>query len=242
MTPRAGPAVAGFTLIELSVVLFILTLLFAGALTPLTQQLAERQINHTRRGLDALQSALLGYALSHRDGEDRPYLPCPDLDRPGAGGEANDGVEDRREDGGCQAQVGNAPWITLGVPEADAWGNRHSYAVSPAFSNARSGIAPWPEPAAELRVCLDQGCARFVRAAALILSHGRNGLGAINLIGRRNQPASGADEQENNDGDLAFVLRPPSAADRPGGEFDDLGQVYSAPWLLGRLCGPGPGC
>lgn len=232
----------GFTLIELSIVLFIVTLLFAGALTPLTQQLAELQNSQTRRQLEAVKTALIGYALSHRDAESRPYLPCPDLRQDIAGAQANDGLEDRRPDGGCAASSGNSPWITLGVPESDAWGNRLTYAVSPAFSGARLGLRAWPEPAAELRVCLDQGCASHTQAAALLVSHGRNGLGAVNQMGRLNQPASGADELENSDGDARFVQRPPSALGRAGGEFDDLGLVLSAPYLLGRLCGPELGC
>lgn len=232
----------GFTLIELSIVLFILTLLLAGALTPLTQQLLEQQNSQTRRQLEAVKTALIGYALSHRDGDNRPYLPCPDLRQPTAGAQANDGLEDRRPDGGCVAGSGNSPWITLGVPESDAWGNRLTYAVSPAFAASQQGLRAWPEPAAELHVCLDQGCVSQLQAAALLISHGRNGLGAVNQTGRLNQPASGADERENSNGDTRFVHRPPSALDRPGGEFDDLGLVLSAPYLLGRLCGPEMGC
>lgn len=232
----------GFTLIELSIVLFIVTLLLAGALTPLSQQLAERQNSQTRQQLEAVKTALIGYALSHRDADNRPYLPCPDPRQAMAGATANDGREDRREDGGCATASGHVPWITLGLPEADAWGNRLTYAVSPAFAAARPGLAAWPEPAATLRVCLAQSCAGQTQAAAILLSHGHNGLGAINQMGRPNLPASGADEQENSDADEHFVQRPPSASDRPGGEFDDLVLALSGPYLLGRLCGPEMGC
>ncbi|HRH81327.1 MAG TPA: type II secretion system protein [Thiobacillaceae bacterium] len=235
---RAG----GFTLIELSVVLFILTLLFAGALTPLTQQLAERQNTQTRRNLEAVQSALIGYALSHRDADGHPYLPCPDLRQPLAGGTANDGREDRKPDGGCLGPTGNSPWISLGVPETDAWGNHFTYAVSPAYAHSGHGMSLRPASQAELRICLDRDCATHMQAAAVLISHGRNGLGAINQIGRMNQAATAADEQENTDGDLRFVYRPPAALGRPGGEFDDLGLVLSAEYLLGRLCGPEMGC
>lgn len=241
--PPFGTNDRGFTLIELSVVLFIITLLFAGALTPLTQQLAERQNTHTKRGLEAIKSALIGYALSHRDDSGHPYLPCPDLRQSGADGDiANDGQEDRRRDGSCLASSGNIPWISLGVPETDAWGNRYTYAVSPYFADARHGLSAWPPSPAELRVCLAQGCGSQMLAAALIISHGRNGFGAINQIGRMNQAATSADEQENTDGDLQFVYRPPSALDRPGGEFDDLGLMFSPAYLIGRLCGPELGC
>lgn len=230
----------GFTLIELAIVLFILTLLMAGAMTPLTQQLAERQTAETRRTLEALKTALLGYALSHRDAQERPYLPCPDLRGTGIG--ADDGLEDRLPDGRCAAIAGNLPWLTLGMAEADAWGNRYAYAVSPAYAHAGQGIAAHPAPPAELTVCLGRDCASPVTAAAVLLAHGRNGLGALNAAGGVNRAPSGADERENADADGRFVSRPPAAADRPGGEFDDLVTWLAPSYLLGRLCGEGAAC
>ena len=230
---------AGFTLIELAIVLFILTLLMAGAMTPLSRQIVERQSADTRRGLMDVKTALLGYALSHRDPDGRPYLPCPDLR---AGPHANDGQEDRLPEGGCAAPGGNLPWLTLGLAESDAWGNRYSYAVAQAYAHARAGILAHPAPAAELRVCLERGCLRPLTAAAVWLSHGPNGLGAMNAAGRKNRPPDGADEQENTDNDTLFVSRAPTAADRPGGEFDDLVHWLAPDYLIGRLCGESGAC
>lgn len=229
----------GFTLIELAIVLFILTLLMAGAMTPLSRQIVERQSADTRRGLMDVKTALLGYALSHRDPAGRPYLPCPDRRE---GPQANDGEEDRLPDGGCAVPSGNLPWITLGLAETDAWGNRHTYAVVPAYAHSRAGITPHPAPAAELKVCMDGRCDRHLMAAAVWLSHGTNGLGAINAAGRTNRPAAGRDEQENADGDPVFVSRPPAAADRAGGEFDDLVHWIAPDFLIGRLCAEGGAC
>jgi prepilin-type N-terminal cleavage/methylation domain-containing protein len=229
----------GFTLVELAIVLFILTLLMAGAMTPLSRQIVERQSADTRRGLMDVRTALLGHALSHRDAAGRPYLPCPDRRE---GPQANDGEEDRLPEGGCAVTSGNLPWISLGLAGTDAWGNRYTYAVSPAYAHAQAGIVPHPLPAAELKVCLDERCDRHLLAAAVWLSHGPNGLGALNAAGRHNRPAVGRDEQENADADLVFVHRPPAAADRPGGEFDDLVHWLAPPSLIGRLCGEGGGC
>lgn len=235
------PGAGGFTLIELSVVLFIITLLLAGALTPLTQQLAERQNSQTQRDMQAVAAALIGYGLSHRDADHRPYLPCPDLVRDEGSARANDGLEDRLADGTCQQAVGNLPWITLGVAENDAWGNRYTYAISASFSGANQGLSAWPAPLADVEICLTSPCDSRQPAAALVLSHGRNGLGAVNQSGRHNLAGTG-DEAENSDGDLRFVQRPPSAIGTPGGEFDDLSLALSVPYLIGRLCGNGPGC
>ena len=87
----------------------------------------------------------------------RPYLPCPDI--------TGDGYEDRippnpnpimvdinrdiglgrgsyplETTGGCHSDRGALPWRTLDVPETDSWGNRFTYRVMPAFSNALTGF------------------------------------------------------------------------------------------------------
>jgi type II secretory pathway pseudopilin PulG len=264
-TPTQPP---GFTLVELAITLFIVTLLLGGMLTPLSQQIAERQNSETRHTLDNARTALVGYALSHRDTFGLSYLPCPDL-HSGAG--AGDGEEDRLPDGHCATVVGGLPWHTLGVAETDAWGNHLDYAVSPEFADAGHGIglanrsqaraknvlppsgrAPNafaepvtqhpPAPATQVDVCPDKTCAKPLVVAAVILSHGRNGFGAYNGVGGRNLAPTSEDERANADSNPRFVMRSPSAADRASGEFDDLVTWLSPAWLLGRLCDPAANC
>jgi type II secretory pathway pseudopilin PulG len=230
---------SGFTLVELAIVLFVITLLLGGMLTPLSQQIAERQNSDTRHALESARTALTGYALSHRDSTGKPYLPCPDQ-HGGIG--AGDGNEDRLADGRCAAVVGNLPWRTLGVAEADAWGNRLDYAVSPDYADARRGIVHNPAPATQISICQEIHCAQPLAAAAVVLSHGRNGFGAHNAMGRSNLAPTSADELANSDATPRFVMHPPTAADRPGGEFDDLITWLSPAWLLGRLCDPAFNC
>lgn len=213
----------GFTLVELAIVLFIVTLLLGGMLTPLSQQIAGRQTSDTRRTLDEARIALIGHAITHA------RLPCPDHD--------GDGSEDRTADATCKATVGRLPWLTLGSAEADAWGNRLDYAVSPDFAAAIT-----PAATATVELCPHPACAQPQLLAAIVLSHGRNGLGADNTMGRQNLAPAAAGEQANVDGDLRFILHPPSAADRADGEFDDLAITLSPAWLLGRVCDPVSAC
>jgi hypothetical protein len=79
-------------------------------------------------------------------------------------------------------------------------------------------------------------------AAAVVISYGRNGFGAVNSSGGGNLSPTSADEIENSNADGRFILHPPRAADRPGGEFDDLLLPLSADWLRGRLCDPASLC
>ncbi|PIX96409.1 MAG: prepilin-type cleavage/methylation domain-containing protein [Hydrogenophilales bacterium CG_4_9_14_3_um_filter_63_34] len=229
----------GFTLVELAIVLFVITLLLGGMLTPLSQQIAERQNSDTRHTLDAARTALAGYALSHRDSSGKPYLPCPD--RHGGIG-AGDGEEDRLADGRCAVVVGGLPWHSLGVAEVDAWGNRLDYAVSPDYADASHGIVHNPVPATQVSLCQEKTCTQPLAAAAVVLSHGRNGFGAHNAVGKTNLVPISADERANTDSTPRFIMHPPTAADRADGEFDDLAIWLSPAWLLGRLCDPASDC
>lgn len=227
----------GFTLIELAIVLFVVTLLLGGILTPLGQQIVERQTGETRRALESAQTALVGYAL--RQADQAGPLPCPDLR--GAQAAANDGLEDRLANGACAAYTGNLPWKTLGLAEGDAWGNRLGYAV--ARNWALTSIQP-NDASALLQICQDKTCVQPMPAAALIISYGRNGFGAVNVNGGSdgNLAPTSADERENSNADHRFIMHPPRAVDRPGGEFDDLLLPLSPDWLRGRLCDPASLC
>lgn len=235
----------GFTLIEVAIVLFIITLLIGGVLTPLGQQIAERQNGDSRRALEAARVALVGYAL-RQPGRAGP-LPCPDLRSRNAGNndlqatptQTNDGLEDRLPDGTCLTQAGNLPWKTLSLAEADAWGNRLGYAVSPEWSHPGQLVS---EMSNLMTICSDRRCAVPLKAAALVISHGRNGFGAVNNQGNSNLPPSSVDEVENSNNDTRFVMLSPRAADRPDGEYDDLLLPLSPDWLRGRLCEPASLC
>lgn len=55
----------GFTLIELAIVLVIITVLIGGLAMPLSAQIQARRIAETRKDMEAIQDALIGYAMSH---------------------------------------------------------------------------------------------------------------------------------------------------------------------------------
>ena len=62
----------GFTLIELAVVLFIVSLLLGGLLAPLSAQIQARRISDTNKSLHEIKEHLLGFAIIHN-----ARLPCP---------------------------------------------------------------------------------------------------------------------------------------------------------------------
>ncbi len=227
----------GFTLVELAIALFVVALLLGSLLVPLGTQIEQRQIAETEKAIEQLKDALLGYALANG------WLPCPDA-MSGTG--ANDGVEDVAADGTCTTDDGNLPWVTLGTGGADAWNNRYRYHVDPNFAARAPSTAFGLTSGASVRVWTNAARTTPVTsgypngAVAVLLSHGKNGKGAMSaLTGTANSPATSADESENSDGTVNFVSRTPSAADSPAGEFDDIVSWMSRFTLYNRMVSAG---
>ncbi len=174
----------------------------------------------------------------------RHYLPCPDTD--------NDGIEDRGlpdDAGACKEPVGLLPWVTLGTAAQDAWGNRLLYAVSKKFSNKTTGF--FNTNKGDFQICDTSGCTALGNVAAevpvVLVSHGPNGWGALNVNGTPLALPTGLDEAKNLDTrSQIYVSRSPykpadgSAAEKAK-EFDDLVRWISADQLRGRIC-PAGGC
>jgi prepilin-type N-terminal cleavage/methylation domain-containing protein len=123
---------SGFSLIEIAVVLVIVSILVAIVASPLASQLETRRTEDTRRQLDMINEALIGFAMANG------RLPC-------ASSLANNGVESLANplavpaDGTCGSYNGFLPAVTLGISPQDqngfaidAWGlpqNRIRYSV-----------------------------------------------------------------------------------------------------------------
>jgi prepilin-type N-terminal cleavage/methylation domain-containing protein len=231
------PKIRGFTLVEMAVVLFIFGLLIAGVLGPLETQLEARDRNSTISTMNEIIEALYGYAITHgrlpcpdTDGDGLPDMTNEPYD-------PSDATTSDCDGGTFSDDEGFLPWVELGVAQGDAWGNRFRYFVRspqftrpdsdlPAFSSDRicdGDVAPQ-----ELDLCAtgnvtvqtrgdDPGTAgmqgKFLSTLAnnlpaIVLSHGRNGLGATSTGGAaRPTPATSTDEAENTNGDTTFVSR-----------------------------------
>jgi len=122
----------GFTLVEIAIAIFIITILLGSILVPLTTQVENRNFDTTQRILDQAREALLGYAAAYG------YFPCP-------ASSTTNGLEATPNHGAgvgtCAAAVTGAnmyhgflPAATLGFTPVDANG----YAVD-AFSSDQLG-------------------------------------------------------------------------------------------------------
>lgn len=123
----------GFTLIELAMVLFIVSLLLGAILTPLATSIEQENRQQAEDMLEEIRDTLIGYAIING------RLPCPDCPDSAVGtcnaGSPNDGIEDRSGSPlTCRTSFGNLPWVDLQVDENDPWGNHVTYQVSSDYS------------------------------------------------------------------------------------------------------------
>lgn len=208
MTPSRQ---AGFSLIELAVVLVIIGLLIGGGITALTATTEQANRSQARRQLLEIREALYGFAM------EEGRLPCPD-----SGGD--DFGEDDPED--CEEPQGKLP-SELGVRRTDAWGNPILYRVHPDFSGAASEGGAAFAINQSAGVTIEDGDENVIvdDAPAVLVSFGPQGRQVWREAGYY---CPGEDEgfsdheTENCDEDGRFIDagHRPSGAD--AGRFDDL--------------------
>ncbi len=142
----------GFSLIEIAIVLFIISLLIGHLLTPISTQIDLRRYKQTQKTLEEIKEALLGFASIHG------RLPYPASNQ-----------KTGRQDSTLYTKEGYLPWADLGVGRVDAWGNPFRYRAEDDQKIFWNG--------SELRVkdnlTTNSGDSRV---AAIILSTGKNGV------------------------------------------------------------------
>ena len=236
---------AGFTLVEMAIVLMIVGLLLGGLIPTISGQMERQHINETRKQMDEIQQALIGFAIING------RLPCPAkatlaTGLASAGEEATTGNTCACVAGGgntvadtsaipCTGPTvtGVLPWVTLGIKETDAWERRYTYRVTRHFADQiaantfGTGCTPSPAPtASSFALCspgemdvesADSGGTDVAdNMPAIFLSHGKNGAGAYISNGTQLAVSTGDDEEENSDNDKNFVSHNITS------DFDDL--------------------
>ncbi len=233
---RTAGAERGFSLIEVAVVMFIIVLLLGSILIPLTTQVEQRQISDTQKTLDEIREALLGFALTNG------YLPCPDT---GTNGTENvSGGACTTITGGVA--IGRLPHLNLGLGNADLWSNRYTYAVNAVYAQ-RSPATPFTLAGGgnDVQICATAACVASAKlsttAVFAVVSHGKNGFGAVSYATNATNPGSAsADEQENYDNnDANIVSRVRFTGGAAASEFDDIVVWLSKYTLFNRMVSAG---
>jgi prepilin-type N-terminal cleavage/methylation domain-containing protein len=238
----------GFSLVELSIVVLVIGIVLTMGIGAWTANLENQAHSATAQRQATIKEALTGYLRRNS------RLPCPDTDFT-----APDGIENRATAGdpttACTAAFGVLPYVTLGLARdavRDGWGNFFSYHVSNTNITAASSgnwsantdwtRTAWFRPGNAGLITVNERSGATVTPVAtsivtVVVSHGRNGLGAYTIGGTRNTlPAVGADEEDNTDGDTTYFRRELTADDAAtGGPFDDQVLFLSANDLLEPL-------
>ena len=253
----------GFTLIEMAVAIFIITLLLGSILVPLQTQVEQRQIATTQKYLDDIKEALVGFAAANG------RLPCPAT-------ATSSGVESFTGTVGASTCTTNyqgfVPASTLGITPlddqgfaVDPWGNRIRYAVTawtgalstPAFTTTNGmstlGLTALTQSSGPfLLVCASATgittsppSSASCGAATNVLTSSPGVPAVIYSIGKNGATGgTGVDEAANANpnsatNDNVFISHTPASSSAANGEFDDIVVWLSPNILYGRMIAAG---
>lgn len=233
---------SGFTLIELTIVILIAGLmmgLFGNFLVNYSTNIKQKKV---QSDLDLIAESLQTFL------EANGKLPCParrDITETSAdfGREANvictaasgPGVV---TSGG--AVIGSVPVRAINIPDEymlDPWGMRYTYAVTAA--QASEGT-PYDPSAGVISVIDGNGNSQITpsgNGAYVVLSHGKNGIGAFTKDGIEYVPCNtsgSANEQENCNGTSTF-LNTLLTSDNAATYFDDYTIYQSGLFLAPKI-------
>lgn len=213
----------GFSLIEIAVALFILTILLGVSLIPLTTQVEQRKVGETRKALEEIREALIGFAIANG------RLPCPDTDTdPVATGFGE-------EEASCPAPAaeGYLPWKTLGVARMDAFGITRSSATSPRIGDWRYRVhRDFAVPfILTTSVTTTDNLAIRDSAGNLVSSETERPIAIVYSAGPNTIPDGRNASYETTSGDYQ--------SDVPSSTFDDIVVWISRPLLMSRMVAAG---
>lgn len=228
---------AGFSLLELALVVAVLGLLMGAAINPMRHFLRQQWIERERGQLATANELLLAYAVRHG------RLPCPDHN--------GDGREDNNNGSCGESAIGSAPsdsqrqrivsgtlpWLDIGAATRNAHGHRYRYAVTLHYADEPASADPTEFPRSSGQACPAASMHLLPQPSFTLCSLGGIDIRAADGGWRvREAPfvvwsagaelsARGSGESENADGDRVFVARPWNT------QFDDQVSWLSAAQL-----------
>ena len=211
----------GFTLIELSIVLVILSMLLGVMVTVVPVQENKDSAAQTKDNLKFIEDAMLAYF------NQRGYLPCPAplnsvINSSGFGVSSTAGVSDcvlaapsgttDVGSGSDRIRIGGVPTRELKIPDSyafDGWNNRITYVTAAELSQTLAKFQAHTSATTGMTIrdsstnSLHTGSPTFI--AYTVISHGINARGATNYQGTSIPSACGSsNDSENCNNDAIF--------------------------------------
>lgn len=220
-TNHARPS--GFTLVELTIVIVLVSLLIGGLLIPLSAQRELQSLIESQKRLTDIKEALLGFAVVNG------RLPCPSTTADPTS--ASYGVEDAA----CAGIEGYLPWRTLGVQATDAWGITRTATADPFFGFWRYRVDDAFTVAFTLNtVPTSNLLIQDAAGNALTESAANSPVVIVYSTGPDRTPNG-----QNIDTDAGATTDPTYQAGDPSSTFDDIVLWISRPILLSRMISAG---
>lgn len=260
---------AGFTLIELAVVMAIIGLLLGSAMYTFSARVDQQNRNETQRKLEEAKELLLSFAIVNG------RLPCPARSN-SAGAETRDGAGECKDAASVEDYYGGTltdgatggllPAVTIGFQPTDsagfaidAWGNRIRYAIAKTITGTScGGVTPHFVHATNLKangitcapsdliVCnVTQTIAGGSACSTGTAVTNKEVVAAIVFSTGKNGSLGpqGTNETENINGqgtaNRVFVSKTPDSVGATTGEFDDMMVWIPVGVLYGRLIAAG---
>ncbi len=251
----------GFTLIEIAVVLVLVGLLLGSFIGSLTQRIETTQRQNTKKQLEDIKTALLGFASA------KGRLPCPTT-ASGNGFEVSTGAVGVTP---CFLSHGFIPGKTLGLDGAynrdnlliDVWNNPIRYSVTssdgsaftlaPGSGGMRDTAMAFLDPdlnicdrdsgGVAVNICGGGAITLINNAPFVVLSLGKDGSDFVTNLAPNSDQGENAGEAvvvANAAGENiaytvgagnAFVSKSYSSVDSTAGKFDDL-IIWVSPYIL----------
>ena len=246
---------AGFSLVEMAIVILIAGIMMGAGLSLLAVKQAAAQADVTRKNQEIIKQALINYLGKNK------RLPCP-ADTTGT--ELRPVTSPLPSLPPCLNYSGVVPYATLGLERSvalDGWENFIDYVITPPATPAPAtppynawlytysatpstlpcdtsicsgtNLSFWPSNTAGSIIVTGS----LSSMVAALISHGKNGYGAVNIKGVKNVfLGAGTDEIKNISITLPITIVKRDTSDTPtGNAFDDVVMVLSANDLISPL-------
>jgi prepilin-type N-terminal cleavage/methylation domain-containing protein len=235
-------SVRGFSLIELAMVLFIVSLLLGGLLMPLATQLDARKRGEAQEQLERIREALIGFTILNG------RLPCHTTESDPAN--INYGLEDAvtcNPSENTPGWVGDGilPWKTLGLDNGlDPWGSQRTtsgdpwtgywrYRVHDNFST--TPVSLLTDPSSSNKLCVVDANGN------LIISTSENPVAIVYSTGVNQVPDGQNASYEATSMSTDCINNTPIIyqGSTPSSNFDDITIWLTRPLLFNRMVSAG---